>query len=80
MTCCESTQEKLEETYQGNVGEGMVQSTPRDQIKEESMRQPDKGTNEDEDDKIISSGDDIQQLAGPPKDASTSDVVVTKIR
>ena len=80
MTCCESTQEKLEATYQGHVGEGMVQSTPRDEIKEESMHQPDKGKNEDEDDKIIISGDDVQQPAGPTKDASTSDVVVTKIR
>ena len=81
MTFCESTQETLEvSNYEDHAGEGMVQSPPRDQIKEESMRQPDMGTNEDDDDKIIISGDDVQQPASKPEDASTSDGVVTKIR
>ena len=42
MTCYESTQEKLEETLEGNVGEEMVQFDPFDKIKEESMLDPGK--------------------------------------
>ena len=66
--------------YSDQAGEGMVQSPPRDQIKEESMRQPDMGTNEDDDEKISISGDDVRQPVGPPEDASTGDGVVTNIR
>ena len=39
-TCSHATQEKLEATLPGNVGEGMVQSDPLDEIKEESMPHP----------------------------------------
>ncbi|GMN34951.1 hypothetical protein TIFTF001_044963, partial [Ficus carica] len=77
MTCCESTQEKLEATLQGNAREGMVQSDPLDEIKEESMPHPEKGKKEDKDDKIIS-GQDVVQPASPDKEASTSDVVLKK--
>ena len=76
MTCCESTQEKLEATLQG---EGMVQSDPLDEIKEESMSHPEKGKKEAKDDKIISSGQDVVRPASPAKEANTSDVVVTNI-
>ncbi|GMN66233.1 hypothetical protein TIFTF001_035301 [Ficus carica] len=71
--------EKLEATLQGNVGEGMVQSDPLDEIKEESMPHPEKGKKEDKDDKIIS-GQDVVQPASPDKEASTSDVVPKKKR
>ena len=57
----------------------MVQSDPLDEMKEESMPHPEKGKNEDKDDKIIISGEDVVQLEGPAKEASTSDVVVTSI-
>ena len=78
MTYCESTQEKLEATFQGNVGEGMVHTDPLDKIKRESMPHPKKEKKEDEDYKIIS-GQDVVQPASPAKEASTSDVVVTNI-
>ena len=55
----------MEATSQGNVGEGIVSSIPRDEIKEESMPQLDEY--------------DVQQTAGPVNEASTSDLVVTKI-
>ena len=57
----------------------MVQSDPLDEMKEESMPHPEKGKNEDKDDKISISGEDVVQLEGPPTEASTSDVVVTSI-
>ncbi|GMN71007.1 hypothetical protein TIFTF001_053336, partial [Ficus carica] len=75
----ESNKEKLEATLQGNMGEGMVQSDPLDEINEESMPHPEKGKKEDKDDKIIS-GQDVVQPASPDKEASTSDVVPKKKR
>ena len=57
----------------------MVQSDPLDEMKEESMPQPEKGKIEDQDDKIIISGEDVVHLEGPPKQASSSDVVVMSV-
>ncbi|GMN60739.1 hypothetical protein TIFTF001_029838 [Ficus carica] len=77
----ESIKEKLEETLEGNVGEGMVQSDPFDEIKEESMPHLEKEKKrEDKDDKNIISGHDVVQPEGPAKEDSTSDVVPKKKR
>ena len=60
-------------------GEGLVQSDPLDELKEESMPHPEKGKNEDKDDKISISGEDVVQSEGPANEAGTSDVVLPSI-
>ena len=60
-------------------GDGLVQSDPLDEPKEESMPHPEKGKNEDKDDKISISGEDVVQIEGPAREAGTSDVVLTSI-
>ena len=66
----------VESTFEG---EGLVQSDPLDEMKEESMPHPEKGKNEDKDDKIIISGEDVVQIEDPAKEAGTSHVVLTSI-
>ena len=60
-------------------GEGLVQSDPLDELKEESMPHPEKGKNEDKDDKISIGGEDVVQSEGPANEAGTSDVVLPSI-
>ena len=67
-------------------GDGLVQSDPLDEPKEESMPHPSEGKNEDKDDKISISGEDAVQIEGPAreagtsaKEAGTSDMVLTSI-
>ena len=47
MTCCHAMQEKLEATLPGNVGEGMVQSDPLDEINDDSMPVPEEEKNKE---------------------------------
>ena len=66
----------MEATFEGS---GMVQSDPLDEM-EESMPRPEKGKIKDTDNKGIISGEDVEQIEAPAKEASTSDVVLTSIQ
>ena len=60
-------------------GEWLVQSHTLDEMKEESMPHLKTGKNEDKDDKIIISGEDVVQNEDAAKEAGTSHVVLTSI-
>ena len=78
-TCSHATQEELKATLPGNVGEGMLQADPVNEINDDSMPVPEEEKNKEQDDKILITGQDVGQPASRSKEASTSDVVVTTI-
>ena len=78
-TCSHATQEELEAPLLGNVGKGMLQADPVDEIKDNSMPVQEEEENKEQEDQILITGQDIGQPASRSKEASTSDVVVTTI-
>ena len=79
MTYCETTQEKDKEHFNLKEGEAKVKSDPFVQIKEEIMPDPEKGKEEEKDDKESIREHDVIKLEGAANEESIGDVVVTNI-
>ena len=69
----------MEAPLPGNVGEGMLPAAHVDESKADSTPVQEEGTNKEQEDKDLITGQDVGQPASRSKEASTSNVVVTTI-